>query len=55
MKDVDAADIEKIQNFKEEMRVLIREWYEGCPRPLQFISKVIKLYKEYFGNDYAAN
>lgn len=48
-------EIQNIIKFKEGMQAIIKEWYEGCPRPLQFVTKVIKLYKEHFGNDYAAS
>lgn len=47
-------ETERLQSFKDEIGNLIQEWYEGCPRPLQFVSKVIKSYKEHFGNDYAS-
>lgn len=48
-------ELQKYIEFKQAMGELVREWYEGCPRPLQFVSKVIKLYKEYFGKDYATS
>jgi len=50
---VDDDDKEKLQEFKNEISTLIKNWYEECPRSIQFTSKVIRSYKQIFGEDYA--
>jgi len=39
------------EEFREKIRNLLIDWYEGCPMPMKFISTVIKEYKETFPDD----
>jgi hypothetical protein len=42
-------DKEKYAAFGKEAEELIYEWYTGCPRPLQIVTKLIRLYKNNIG------
>lgn len=39
------------EEFREKVRELLIDWYEGCPRPMKFTNSVIKEYKRIFPDD----